>query len=185
VSDALDPEALFESLLAEQEARKLPPVDRWAPTREARIDMRIGRDGVWSYQGSPIRREAMIRLFSTILRREEDRYFLTTPVEKLEIEVEDAPFLAVSMERAGEGDAQRLLFTTNVGDHVLADADHPIRVDDRDGEPAPYVLVRDGLWALITRNLFYRLVDLAQAPQDDPRTLCVRSSGEAFVLGRV
>ena len=180
-----DPETLFEQLLAEQRERRLPPVDQWKPEREGRIDMRIARDGTWYHEGEPIRRDAMVRLFSTILRREGDRFCLVTPGEKLELEVEDAPFLAVGLERAGEGDAQRLLFTTNVGEHVLVDAAHPLQVDDVDGEPAPYVLVRDGLWARLTRSVFYRLVDLAEHAPGDPRSLIVRSGGETFELGRI
>lgn len=180
-----DPETLFEQLLAEQRERRLPPVDQWQPEREARIDMRIARDGTWYHEGEPIRREAMVRLFSTILRREGDRFWLVTPVEKLELEVEDAPFLAVGLERSGEGDAQHLLFTTNVGEHVLVDADHPLQVDEVDGEPAPYVLVRNGLWARLTRSVFYRLVDLAEPAPGDPRSLIVHSGGVAFELGRI
>jgi hypothetical protein len=180
-----DPETLFDQLLAEQRERRLPPVDQWQPEREARIDMRIGRDGTWYHEGEPIRREAMVRLFSTILRREGHRFCLVTPAEKLELEVEDAPFLAVGLECSGEGETQRLLFTTNVGEHVLVDAEHPLEVGEMDGEPAPYVLVRDGLWARITRSAFYRLVDLAEPAPGDPRSLIVRSAGESFELGRI
>jgi hypothetical protein len=178
-------QSLFETLLAQQADKKLPPVAKWQPEREGRIDMRIARDGTWYHEGAPIRREAMVRLFSTILRRDGDRIFLVTPAEKLAIEVEDAPFTAILLEQDGEGEDQRLLLTTNVGDNVLIDVDHPLRVEDRDGEPAPYVEVRDGLDALINRATFYRLVDLAEPSRDDPQVLGVRSCGQFFPLGKI
>lgn len=177
------PEALFERLLAEQRRQQLPPVEKWQPEHTGTIDIRIARDGTWYHEGRPIERHAIVELFATILRREGDAYFLVTPVEKLAITVDDAPFQAVFMERDGEGDGQRLLFTTNVGDHVLADAEHPIDVREYDGEPAPYVLVRNGLWALLSRNVFYQLAELAAPVPGDPGKLGVRSCGEWFELG--
>lgn len=178
-------QSLFDVLLAEQGDRSRPPVENWHPEREGRIDIRIARDGTWYHEGDPIRRDAMVRLFSGILRREGDRHFLVTPVEKLAIEVEDAPFTAIALERDGAGDDQRLLLTTNVGEHVLIDAEHPLRVEDRDGEPAPYVRVRNGMDALINRATFYRLAELAEPSPEDPDVLGVRSCGEFFALGRV
>lgn len=178
-------EQLFDALLAAQAQQKLPPVESWTPERVGSIDIRIARDGQWFHEGEQIRREAMVRLFSTILRREGDTYYLVTPAEQLAIEVEDAPFVAIALERDGTGDQQRLLLSTNVGDHVLVDAEHALRVDERDGEPAPYVHVRGGLEALINRATFYRLVDLAEPSPDDPGLMGVRSSGCFFPLGRV
>ena len=127
------------------------------------FDMRIARDGTWFYLGTPIGRPAMVRLFSTILRKDPDGYVLVTPVEKVGITVDDAPFVAVDFTAEGEGPAQRLTFVTNVEDTVPAGPDNPIRVvrDPETGEPAPYVMVRRGLEALIDRKSFYRLVDLA------------------------
>lgn len=183
--NASSAERLFEELLQAQGQQKLPPVESWHPERKAGIDIRIARDGTWYHEGEPIRRDAMVRLFSTILRRDDDDYFLVTPAEQLAIEVEDAPFLAVALERDGAGENQRLLLTTNVGDHVLVDAEHALRVDEREGEPAPYVHVRAGLHALINRATFYRLVDLAEPSPDDPDVLGVRSAGSFFPLGRV
>ncbi|MDZ7825861.1 MAG: DUF1285 domain-containing protein [Gammaproteobacteria bacterium] len=177
--------SLFESLMAEQQERKLPPVDQWQPEREGEIDIRIARDGTWYHEGAPIRREAMVRLFSTILRREGDRYWLVTPAEKLAIEVEDAPFTAIGLEQEGSGDDQRLLFTTNVGEHVLLDSEHPLRVEEEGGEPSPYVPVRGGMEALINRPTFYRLVELAEPDPEDRRSLGVRSCGQFFPIGRV
>ncbi len=147
---------------AKSGGRDLPPVHEWNPPFCGDLDMRIARDGTWYYQGTPINRHGLVRLFSTILRKEGDRYFLVTPVEKVGITVDDAPFVAVDFERDGEGEGQNLRFETNVGDHVTAGPDHPIRVerDPETGEPSPYVHVRAGLDALIDRKSFYRLVEI-------------------------
>jgi len=144
--------------------RSLPPVHLWNPPFCGDLDMVIRRDGIWEYMGSPIGRKPMVRLFSSVLRHDEDgRYYLVTPVEKCGITVEDAPFLAVEMSINGTGRDQSLTFRTQVDDVVTADSDHPIRVsiDPKSGEPAPYVLVRDRLEALINRSVFYQLIDLA------------------------
>jgi hypothetical protein len=140
----------------------LPPVHLWNPPFCGDLDMRIARDGTWFYQGTPIGRPGLVRLFSTILRKDGDKYFLVTPVEKVGITVDDAPFVAVDFEVAGEGQAQKLTFHTNVGDSVTAGPDTPLRFvrDPETGEPSPYVMVRAGLEALIDRKSFYRLVDL-------------------------
>lgn len=140
----------------------LPPVHLWNPEFCGDLDMRIARDGTWFYLGTPIGRPALVRLFSTILRRDGDDYFLVTPVEKVGITVDDAPFVAVDFEVTGHGTEQSLRFETNVGDYVTAGPDNPIRVErDADtGEPAPYVMVRANLEALIDRKSFYRLVDI-------------------------
>lgn len=124
--------------------------------------MRIARDGTWFYLGTPIGRPELVRLFSTILRKDEDRYFLVTPAEKVGITVDDAPFVAVDFEVAGEGVDQVLTFETSVGDKTVAGPEVPIRVErDADtGEPSPYVLVRANLEALIDRKSFYRLVEI-------------------------
>lgn len=149
---------------AAREASKggLPPVHLWNPEFCGDLDMRIARDGTWFYLGTPIGRPALVRLFSTILRRDGDDYFLVTPVEKVGITVDDAPFVAVDFEVTGSGTDQSLRFETNVGDHVTAGPENPIRVtrDADTGEPAPYVMVRANLEALIDRKSFYRLVDI-------------------------
>ena len=148
-----------------REARKgkgPPPVHKWNPPFCGDLDMRIARDGTWFYLGTPIGRFELVRLFSSILRKDGDDYFLVTPVEKVGITVDDAPFVAVDFEAEGEGESQVLTFETHVGDHAAAGPDHPIRVerDPETGEPSPYVLVRANLEALIDRKSFYRLVDL-------------------------
>ncbi len=163
----------------------LPPVQQWNPPFCGDIDMRIARDGRWFYQGTPIGRPAMVRLFSTILRRDGDDYFLVTPVEKVGIRVDDAPFVAVEMDVEGAGAAQQLRFRTSVDDQVLAGAEHPLRfvVDAQSGEPSPYLRVRGNLEALIHRNLFYRLVELAVPRECDGQPwLGVWSGGEFFPI---
>jgi hypothetical protein len=159
----------------------LPPVHLWNPPFCGDLDMRIARDGTWFYLGTPIGRPEMVRLFSTILRRDGDDYFLVTPVEKVGIMVDDAPFVAVDFERVGEA----LRFETNVGDFVDAGADHPIRVvqDAETGEPAPYVHVRANLEALIDRKSFYRLVELGEvAVVDGEDWFGLRSGGAFFAV---
>ncbi len=140
----------------------LPPVHLWNPPFCGDLDIRIARDGTWFYLGTPIGRKELVKLFSSILRRDGDDYFLVTPVEKVGITVDDAPFVAVDFEAQGEGRHQILTFTTQVDDSVAAGPDHPIRVerDQESGEPSPYVLVRARLEALIDRKSFYRLVDI-------------------------
>lgn len=160
-----------------------PPVDLWNPPFCGDIDMRIARDGTWFYQGSPIGRMPLVRLFSGILKREGDRYFLVTPVEKVGITVDDAPFVATDFDVSGTGRDQVLTFTTHVGDTVTAGEGHEIRVtrDDETGEPAPYLHVRRGLEALIDRKSFYRLVDLCCQEQHDGKDwFGLWSSGRFF-----
>ena len=148
--------------------RGLPPVHLWDPEFCGDLDMKIARDGTWFYLGTPIGRPELVRLFSTILKKEDDKYFLVTPVEKVGITVEDAPFVAVDFETKGEGRDQFLTFTTNVGDSAEAGPDHPIRVerDPETGEPSPYVLIRANLEALIDRKSFYRLVEAGEHHED-------------------
>ena len=162
---------------ARKAGRGLPPVHLWNPDYCGEMDLTIHADGTWVHEGRPIARPEMVRLFASVLKREGDRFFLVTPVEKLGITVEDAPFLAIDADIAAEA----ITFTTNTGDTVRAGPDHAIRVDDRDGAPRPYVHVRRGLDALIDRKTFYRLVEAAQA--DPGGRLVLRSDGAEFVLG--
>jgi hypothetical protein len=145
--------------------RGLPPVHLWEPDYCGDIGMKIARDGQWYYANSPIGRKKLVRLFSTILRHDEDgEHYLVTPVEKIRIEVEDAPFIATLMTMTGEGRAQILRFETNVGDFTEAGPDHPMRfeINAETGEPSPYVHVRARLEGLIARPVFYDLVELAE-----------------------
>ena len=164
--------------------RGLPPVHLWNPAHCGDIDIVIRRDGLWFHEGSPIGREALVRLFSTVLRKDPDGFHLVTPVEKMKITVEDAPFIAVRVDQVG----QALRFTTNVGDEVEAGPDNAIRVemDPDSGAPHPYLHVRRGLDALIARPVFYELVEMgvllttATGPQ-----VAVESGGVWFTLGSI
>jgi uncharacterized protein len=160
---------------------KLPPVEQWNPPHCGQIDIRIARDGSWFHQGGRITRETVVRLFSSILRREADgTYVLVTPAEKLSITVKDVPFVAVEVKSEGEGQDRRLAFRLNTGDLILAGPDHPIRVRARDGIPAPYVGVRGGMEALITRAAYYDLAHIAVDEGAAP--LGVWSNGSFFPL---
>lgn len=148
--------------------RKLPPVEQWNPAHCGHSGMRIARDGTWFHEGSPIGRQEMVRLFSTVLRREPDGgYVLVTPVEKLDIDVEDAPFQALEMRSQGEGEAREIAFSLNTGELVLLDGDHPLMIRTDDSGPRPYVLVRGGLEARIARSVYYELAALALAEDTD------------------
>lgn len=153
----------------------LPPVHLWNPPFCGDLDMEIRADGTWFHEGTPIGRPAMVRLFSTILKREGDRFFLVTPVEKVGIRVVDAPFVAVDAEIRPDA----ITFTTNVGDTVLAGPDNPVTLRGTPDEPRPYVHVRAGLEALIDRKTFYRLA--AAAIEQDGRS-GIRSRGAFFPL---
>lgn len=149
--------------------RKLPPVESWHPERSGDSAMRITRDGRWYHEGDPITRPNMVRLFSTILRREADgSHVLVTPAEKLSIQVEDAPFVAVEVKSAGEGRDRRLAFRLNTGDLVVAGPEHRLRFTERDGEPAPYLAVRGGMEARIARAPYYELAEMAIAEAAQP-----------------
>ncbi|MFN7101434.1 MAG: DUF1285 domain-containing protein [Pseudorhizobium sp.] len=162
----------------------LPPVDTWNPPFCGDLDMEIRSDGTWFYMGTPIGRQPLVQLFSTVLRKDEDgRTYLVTPVEKVGIRVQDAPFLAVEM-RVSEKDGQRVLvFRTNVGDVVEAGAEHPLRFDIADGnsELKPYLLVRGRLEALVSRAVVYDLVAVGETiDMDGVAMFAIRSAGEVF-----
>lgn len=162
----------------------LPPVERWNPPYCGDSGMRIARDGTWFHQGEPIRRAGLVRLFSTILRKDDEGFMLVTPAEKLSIAVEDAPFLAVLMTSEDEGESQRLTFTTNMGDDITAGPEHALRFtpDPRSGAPIPYLHVRRGLEAKLARAVYYHLVERAIARDGN---LGVWSDGIFFAMGRV
>ncbi len=167
-------------------ATHFPPV---AANARGAFPIRIARDGTWHYRGSPIRRIALTKLFSTVLQRDEEgRFWLATPVERGTIEVEDAPFTAVELDATGRGRKATIRFRTNLDDWITAGPDHPIRVahDPRTGEPSPYVTVRDRLEARILRPVFYALVDIAEpVERDGGAVLRVWSDGAAFDLGTI
>ena len=160
----------------------LPPVERWNPDYCGDSEMRIASDGRWFHQGEPIRRPALVRLFSTILRKDDEGFMLVTPAEKLSIAVEDAPFMAVAMAVSGEDESQCLTFTTNVGDDVTAGPNHGLRFvpDAKSGAPVPYLHVRRGLEAKVARPVYYQLVERAVMRGKD---LGVWSDKSFFVMG--
>jgi len=160
----------------------LPPVHLWNPEFCGDIDMHIKRDGSWDYMGTPISRPAMVKLFSTILRHDEDgKYYLVTPAEKVGIRVDDAPFIAVEMQAEGEGRDQTLRFRTNMDDAVTLNQDHPLRVEVNDrGEPSPYILVRGRLEALIARPVYYQLAEMVEEVEG---RYGLWSAGRFFPLG--
>jgi uncharacterized protein len=161
--------------------RRLPPVEQWSPERCGNSGMRIARDGTWYHQGTAIRRPAMVRLFSTVLRREPDgRHVLVTPVEKLDIDVEGAAFRAVEMQREGRGRNRCIAFRLDSGDAVILDASHPLRILPSEHGPSPRVLVRHGLEAELTRSVYYELAEAALTEGGDPPGIW--SSGTFFSL---
>ncbi len=187
--DAANPlRGLKEAATALGGAPGLPPVDLWNPPFCGDIGMRIAADGTWYYMNSPIGRKPLVRLFSTVLRRDEDRkYYLVTPVEKCGVEVEDAPFLGVAMTIEGEGREQRLRFRTNVEDEVTVDKDHPLRFETETGTEGlkPYVLVRGRLEALVNRPIFYDLVAAGTIEKVDGEDwFGVWSSGQFWPMAR-
>lgn len=180
------PEGLAGLSLAEiaslADARTLPPVESWHPAHCGDSGMRIARDGTWYHEGAPIARAEMVRLFSTILRREPNGGFvLVTPAEKLAIAIEDAPFVAIELASEGTGAARRLAFRLNTGDLVVAGAAHALRVEERADGPHPYLAVRRGLDALVARPVYYELAELALDEGGDPPGLW--SDGAFFPLG--
>ena len=159
----------------------LPPVELWNPPDCGDIGLRIARDGVWFYRDGPIRRPALTRLFSTILRRDVDRYVLVTPAEMVRVEVEDAPFVAVELRREESANGPILVFRTNVDDWLTADADHPIRFErDGSGGVKPYVKVRGGLWALLARPLLYEIVAFGEVREFEGERAFGVASGRSF-----
>jgi hypothetical protein len=176
--------AASEAASTSAAGRGLPPVHLWNPPFCGDLDMRIAGDGTWFYMGTPIGRPALVRLFSTILKREDGKHFLVTPVEKVGIRVDDAPFLAVEMLREDDGSGRRLRFRTNVDDWVVCDSAHRLRFQAAsNGGLTPYLHVRADLWAKVTRALYYDLVDMGEERVIDGRAMFgVASSGEFFPM---
>jgi len=180
--------ARLSAALGPDAGRKgLPPVERWNPAYCGEIDMRIAADGTWHYMGTPINRPALVKLFSTVLRKDPERHVLVTPVERVGIEVEDAPFLAVEMAVEGEGEGRQIAFRTNVDDLVQVGTERPLRFEqDAKGGVKPYVRVRGELWARVTRSLALDLIALGEAGEiDGAATFGVRAGGAFFPIAPV
>lgn len=177
-------DGIAASASAATKGRGPAPVHLWNPPFCGDLDIRIARDGTWFYLGTPIGRAPLVRLFANILKIEGDRFYLVTPVEKVGITVEDAPFIAVDVEATGNSRAQSLTFTTNIGDQVVADAQNPIRVAvGADDAPVPYVHIRRGLEARVDRKTYYRLVELgAEAAHDGRQWFGLWSGGRFFPM---
>ncbi len=182
-----DPKRLAEQVKSvSQEADDLPPIEKWHPELSGDIDIQIARDGVWWHEGTPIQREAIGRLFSTILRREDDgEFYLVTPVEKWRIQVEDTPLLAHTLEIKGKGEQQVVQVTTNVGETVDLGPDHPLVVGSYpDGSPRPVVRIRRGLEARLVTAAYYELADcLVENSANGANRLGIWSSGVFFEVG--
>jgi uncharacterized protein len=165
-------------------AKGLPPAHLWNPPFCGDLDMRIAGDGTWYYMGTPIGRPALVRLFSTILKREGGKHFLVTPVEKVGIRVDDAPFLAVELSKQIDERGPRLRFRTNVDDWVDCDRAHRLRFENSaEGGLTPYLHVRADLWAKVTRALYYDLVDMGEERMVDGQNMFgVASAGEFFAM---
>jgi len=177
--------AATDAAKASPAGRGLPPVHLWNPPFCGDLDMRIAGDGTWFYMGTPIGRPALVRLFSTILKREDGKHFLVTPVEKVGIRVDDAPFLAVEMQNEqGERGGRLLRFRTNVDDWVPCDGGHRLRFEmAADGGLTPYLHVRSDLWAKVTRALYYDLVDMGEERVVDGQPMFgIESGGEFFAM---
>jgi uncharacterized protein len=180
--------ARLSAALGPDAGRKgLPPVERWNPAYCGEIDMRIAADGTWHYMGTPINRPALVKLFSTVLRKDPERHVLVTPVERVGIEVEDAPFLAVEMAVEGEGEGRQIAFRTNVDDLVQVGPERPLRFEqDAKGGVKPYVRVRGELWARVTRSLALDLIALGEEGEiDGAATFGVRAGGAFFPIAPV
>jgi hypothetical protein len=178
---------LTEALGADAKQKGPPPVERWNPPYCGEIDMRIAADGTWHYMGSPINRPALVRLFSTVLRKDPERYVLVTPVERVGIAVDDAPFLAVEMAVEGDGRDRQIAFRTNVDDLVQVGPENPLRFDkDAHGGVKPYVKVRGELWALVTRTLALDLIALGEETDvEGAATFGVTSNGRFFHIASI
>ena len=168
--------------------KSLPPIEKWNPPFCGDIDMTISKSGKWYYMGSEIKRPAMVKLFSGILRLESDNsYYLVTPVEKVRIQVEDAPFVAVAITKEQSEGMNTVTFRTNLNDEIVLSKENPLSIEiKKNDDPSPYITVRNNLRALISRSVFYELVDLAETiPIDGVPYLAIKSQGEIFKIHKV
>ncbi len=181
-----DPKTLLENIENDSLQQDLPPVNEWHPEHCGDSEICIRRDGTWTHKGDPFKREKLVKMFSRIIRLDDDeKYYLVTPVEKMLLTVEDVPFLVVGFDIVLSEGVQKIVFETSLGDQVVVDAEHPVTVHTLNDEPAPYVVVRKNLKARIARSVFYQLIDVAVSEQQGAENvLFLESSGEHFELGR-
>ena len=187
MSKEINTSSLFQTILEAQKDNQLPPVEKWNPPLCENVDMRITRDGKWFFKNSQIGREKMIKLFSTVIRLDDDGcYYLVTPVEKIMLQVEDKPFVVKTFNKEIIDGNEVYLFQTNVDEVVTLSKKNPLRVeiDDKTQEPSPYLLVRKNLEGLISRNVFYQLVQEAALDRNS-KELIIESSGINFSLGKI
>ena len=173
----------FQQQISAQKAA-LPPVEKWNPDFCGDIDMQIKHDGTWFYMGTPIGRKALVKLFASVLKREEDKYFLVTPVEKIGIQIEDVPFIITQWQN----EDNKLVLTTNTADNLIVSADNPIQLfaDKKTAAVLPYALVRRNLWARLHQNVFYQLAELGEEVViDNKRQLMLKSGDYSFSLGEL
>ena len=181
-----DPVLLLDDIKNDDLLKDLPPVDEWHPEHCGDSEICIRRDGTWTHQGDPFKREKLVKMFSRIIRLDSDgKYYLVTPVEKMLLTVEDVPFLVVGFDIVVNEGVQKVIFETSLGDQVVVDGEHPITVKMLNDEPAPYVVIRRNLKARIARSVFYQLIDEAVSEkQGVENILFLESGGERFELGR-
>ncbi len=178
----------FENFLAELEQQTLPPVENWRPRDIRDMDLRIDRNGIWYYLGTPFQRLDLVKLLSRIMVREDNEYFLKSPTEKLRISVEDVPFIATDFESEQVGRQAKIIFETNTGFKVIVDNDHPIvvRTSHEHAQSIPYLIVKDGLEARLSRPVYYRLIELGVEENiDNEQCFGIWSGGVFFSLGNV
>ena len=183
-----NPASLLQQI-SKFDKENLPPVHLWNPPLCKNVEMKIDREGRWYFMNSPIGRERMVKLFSKVLRFDEDgEYYLVTPVEKIRIEVEERPFLIIDYQLIKKDGKQVISFETNTKDIFLLDKDHPInvKVNPKTGEPKPYVLVRSNLEGIISRNIYYKLIELAETKKiEGEQILVLKSDNQDFEIGRL
>jgi hypothetical protein len=187
MTEEINTTSLFQSILEAQKNNKLPPVEKWDPPLCENVDMKIARDGKWFFKNSPIGREKMVKLFSTVIRFDGDGfYYLVTPVEKIKLQVEDKPFVVTTFNKEVIDGKEVYLFQTNVDDIITLTNENPLRVeiDKKTQEPSPYILVRKNLEALISRNVFYQLIEESKL-NSKTQELEINSGGDIFTLGKV
>lgn len=181
----MSPDHIYRNVEQLGKGDKVPPVEKWNPPLSGAMDMVIQSDGHWVHEGVIIKRAALVRTFSRILKREEDNYYLVTPQEKWQIQVQDAPFLVNNIHIENPGESQTITLSTTTDNQVILDAEHPLWIEyDQHDNPRPYALIRSNLHALINRSCYLQLAEIAEELISDEKTVWkIRSSGNHFLFG--